>query len=141
MKSKLKIYTSYVSPANLQLIVEKNLLPIFIIRSIHNSQLIGKYSDSSIHFKILAPSDQLFRDRRDGKISDLEFKKGYIVEMSRVNFQEVIRRIDYLASLCGASGVVLMGYGQQYDTCHRKTLSELLNGSGLLENSIKELII
>lgn len=141
MKSKLKIYTSYVSPLTLEAVVKKNILPIFIIRSIHNSQLIGKYSDTAIHFKNLAPSDTLFRNRRDGIISDIEFKKGYIIEMSRVNFQETIRKLDYLASLSGASGVVLMGYGSSYESCHRKILSELLNGSGLLENNIKELII
>lgn len=141
MKSKLRIYTSYVSPLTLETITKNNILPIFIIRSIHNSQLIGKYSDSALHFKILSPSDMLYRNRRDGIISDLEFKKGYIIEMSKVNLQEVVRRLDYLASLSGASGVALMGYGSSYDSCHRKILSELLNGSGLLENDIKELII
>lgn len=141
MKSKLKIYTSYVSPLTLKSIIASNLLPIFIVRSIYNSQLIGQYSDTAVHFKILAPSDKLFQNRRDGIISDLEFKKGYVIEMSRVNFQDIIRKLDHLASISGASGVVLMGYGSAYDTCHRKLLSELLNGSGLLENDIKELII
>ena len=141
MKSKLRIYTSYVSPLTLEVITKNNILPIFIIRSIHNSQLIGKYSDTALHLKSLAPSDMLYRSKRDGIISDLEFKKGYIIEMSRINFQEVVRRLDYLASLSGASGVVLMGYGSSYESCHRKILAELLNGSGLLENDIKELII
>ena len=141
MKSKLKIYTSYVSPMTLDAIVKHNILPIFIIRSIHNSQLIGQYSDTSIHFKDLAPQTELFRARRDGLISDLEFDKRYIIEMSRINFQDTIKRLDYLASLCGASGVALLGYGNDYSKCHRRLLSELLNSSGLLENNIKELII
>ena len=141
MKSKLKIYTSYVSPLTLEAVIKNNILPIFIIRSIYNSQLIGRYSDTALHFKNLSPSDNLFRNKRDGIISDLEFKKGYIIEMSRVNFHEIIKRLDYLASLSGAAGVVLMGYGSSYESCHRKILAELLNGSGLLENNIKELII
>ena len=141
MKSKLKIYTSYVSPMTLDEIVKRNILPIFIIRSIHNSQLIGKYSDTSIHFKELSPSSELYRARRDGYIGQLEYKKRYVIEMSEINFQDIIKRLDYLASLCGASGVALMGYGSEYNNCHRKLLSELLNESGLLENEIKELII
>ena len=141
MKSKLKIYTSYVSPMTLRAIVDNNLLPVFVIRSIYNSQLIGRWSDTAIHFKNLAPSDKLFQNRRDGLITELEFKKYYVIEMSRVNFQEAIKKLDNLAQLSGANGVVLMGYGSSYESCHRKLLSELLNGSGLLENTIKELII
>jgi len=141
MKSKLKIYTSYVSPMTLRAIVDNNLLPVFVIRSIYNSQLIGRWSDTAIHFKNLAPSDRLFQSRRDGLITELEFKKYYVIEMSRVNFQETIKKLDNLAQLSGANGVVLMGYGSSYESCHRKLLSELLNGSGLLENTIKELII
>jgi len=141
MKSKLKIYTSYVSPMTLRAIVDNNLLPVFVIRSIYNSQLIGRWSDTAIHFKNLAPSDKLFQSRRDGLITELEFKKYYVIEMSRVNFQETIKKLDNLAQLSGANGVVLMGYGSSYESCHRKLLSELLNGSGLLENTIKELII
>lgn len=141
MKSKLKIYTSYVSPMTLRAIVDNNLLPVFVIRSIYNSQLIGRWSDTAIHFKNLAPSDKLFQSRRDGLITELEFKKYYVIEMSRVNFQETIKKLDNLAQLSGANGVVLMGYSSSYESCHRKLLSELLNGSGLLENTIKELII
>lgn len=141
MKSKLNIYTSYVSPTTLRTIVDNNLLPIFIVRSIYNSQLIGRWSDTAIHFKILAPSDKLYQNKRDGKISELDFKKYYVIEMSKINFQDIIKKLDNLANLSGANGVVLMGYGSSYDSCHRKLLSELLNGSGLLENKIKELII
>ena len=141
MKSKLNIYTSYVSPTTLRAIVDNNLLPIFIVRSIYNSQLIGRWSDTAIHFKILAPSDKLYQNKRDGKISELDFKKYYVIEMSKINFQDIIKKLDNLANLSGANGVVLMGYGSSYDSCHRKLLSELLNGSGLLENTIKELII
>lgn len=125
----------------LRAIVDNNLLPVFVIRSIYNSQLIGRWSDTAIHFKNLAPSDKLFQSRRDGLITELEFKKYYVIEMSRVNFQETIKKLDNLAQLSGANGVVLMGYSSSYESCHRKLLSELLNGSGLLENTIKELII
>jgi len=141
MKSKLKVYTSYVSPLTLDTITKNNLLPIFIIRSIHNSQLIGQYSDTAIHFSSLAPSDRLYQDRRDGLIDELEFKKRYVIEVSRLNLHDIVHRLDYLATLCGANGVVLMGYGSSYQSCHRKLLAEILNGSGLLENDIKELII
>ena len=141
MKSKLNLYTSFVSPMTLDATVKANILPVFIIRSIHNSQLIGQYSDTAIHFKQLAPSTELFRARRDGLITFLEFQKKYVIEMSEINFQDTIKRLDYLASLCNASGVVLMGYGSDYNLCHRKILLELLNSSDLLENVITELVI
>lgn len=141
MKSNLRIYTSYVSPLTMEAITGKNLLPVFIIRSIYSSKLIGQYSDTALHFKELAPSDLLYRDHRDGRITDLEYTKGYIIEMSKINFQDIIKKLDYLASLSGASGIVLMGYGNDYSVCHRRVLSQLLNGSGLLEQDIKELII
>lgn len=141
MKSKLNLYTSFVSPMTLDATVKANILPVFIIRSIHNSQLIGQYSDTAIHFKQLAPSTELFRARRDGLITFLEFQKKYVIEMSEINFQDTTKRLDYLASLCNASGVVLMGYGSDYNLCHRKILSELLNSSDLLENVITELVI
>jgi len=138
MKSKLNIYTSFVSPKTLELFVGLNILPIFIVRSIHNSKLIGMYSDTSIHFKELSPSSALYQARRDGFIGMDEFDKRYIIEMSEVNFQDVVKRLDYLASLCNASAVVLLGYGEDPAFCHRRTLADLLNYSGLLENKIEE---
>ena len=138
MKSKLKIVTSFVSPKTIELFVGANILPIFIVRSIHNSKLIGMYSDTSIHFKELSPSSALYQARRDGIIGMLDFEKRYVIEMSEVNFQDTIKRLDYLSSLCGASGVVLMGYGEDPMFCHRRALADLLNYSDLLENKIKE---
>lgn len=138
MKSKLNIYTSFVSPKTLDLFIGSNILPIFIIRSIHTSKLIGMYSDTSIHFKELSPSNSLYQAKRDGLIGMTDFEKRYTIEMSEINFQDVIKRLDYLASLCNASGVVLMGYGEDPNQCHRKTLMDLLNYSDLLENKIRE---
>lgn len=141
MKSKLKIYTSFVSPRTLDMYVKANLLPIFILRHIGNSELIGKYSRTAIHFVELSPSSRLYQERRDGLISGEEFRKGYTIEISDVNLEEEIRKLEILASLCNASGVVLLGYGTDYHKCHRSTLAGLLNESGLLEEAVKEIIL
>ena len=140
MKSQLEIKTSFVSPITLKLFPEQGYLPIFIIRNIRPSELIGKYSDTSIHFKNLAPSNELFREKRDSIIDFEEFAKRYIIELSDLNLQKIIERFEYLAKLAGARGVVLLGYGSDNKICHRSILASLLNESGLLESRVTEII-
>jgi len=139
MKSNLKIYTSFVSPKNLTDIINNNLLPIFIIRYIKKSELIGKYSDTAIHFKNLAPSDRLYQIRRDRKISREEYEKRYIIELSeQPNFQNIIKKLEQLTELCNADGVVLLDYGSDDRESHRNILSELLNNLDILNYKITE---
>ena len=141
MKSNLKIYTSFVSPITMQEYVKKNLLPIFIIRNIFNSTLIGKYSDTPIHFKDLAPSNVLFRKKRDGLITKEEYSKGYALEMTDVNLEDIINKLETLALCSGASGIVLLGYGSNDNDCHRSVLREILNSSKLLNYRVQEIYV
>ena len=139
MKSNLKIYTSFVSSKNLTDIINDNLLPIFILRNIKKSELIGKYSDTAIHFKNLAPSDRLYQIRRDRKISREEYEKRYIIELSeQPNFQGIVRRLEQLTKLCNADGVVLLDYGVDDKESHRNILSNLLNNLDILNYKITE---
>lgn len=140
MKSDLKIKTSFVSPVTLKLFSEKGYLPIFIIRNIKTSELIGKFSDTYIHLKELAPSDELFREKRDSIIDFKEFSKKYIIEISKINLGKIVEKLDYLRKISGAEGVVLLGYGSDDKACHRSLLASLLNESGLLENKVTEII-
>lgn len=137
----LKIYTSFVSPITFKSICDSNILPIFIIKSIKNSSLIGGFEGTAIHFKQLAPSTDLFRQKRDGSIDFSEFSKRYIIEMSQVNLPEVLETISYLTDLCNTDKVVLLSYGSDPTKCHRSLLGEILNQSGLLQNKITELIL
>lgn len=141
MSYQLRIVTSYVSPLNLKIFPENGYLPIFIIRSIHNSSLIGKYSGTVVHMKELSPSSELFRAKRDGLIDREEFVKRYIIEMSNINLLDMVNKFNYLASLSGAKGVVLMGYNSDDRECHRSVLRDLLNDTGLLSNHVVELIV
>jgi len=139
MKSNLKIYTSYVSPKNLIDIIKNNLLPIFIIRNIKNSKIIGKYSDTAIHFKNLAPSDELYQNRRDRKITREEYEKKYIIELSeQSNFQNIIKKLEQLVKLCHADGVVILDYGSDNKESHRNILSDILNKLDILNYKITE---
>lgn len=138
---KLKIYTSFVSPITLKEFCDKNILPIFIIRSIKNSNLIGKFDGTAIHFRDLAPSSELFRRRRDGFIGFDEFSKEYIIEISQINIPEILDKLEYLANLSNTDKVVLMGYGTDSTKCHRSVLSEILNKSGLLEHKVTEIVL
>jgi len=142
MKSNIKIHTSFVSPVTLDLFIRNNYLPIFIIRSIGNSELIGRFSGTAVHFKQLSPSAELFRAKRDLMIDFTEFSKRYIIELSsNIDFQEIIEKLEYLANLSNARGVVLLGYGSDNTKCHRSILAELFNSSGYLENKVTEFIL
>ena len=140
MKTELKIYTSYVSPLTLDLFTSKGLLPIFIIRNIGRNKLISGYAGTPVHMPILAPSNDLFRGWRDKQITTDEYLRGYALEMAQVNMESVLRDIESLVELCGARGVVFLGYGSDKTMCHRSILSGILNSSGILINPIKEII-
>lgn len=142
MKSELKINTSFVSPATLERFRSNNILPIFIVRNIENSELIGQYSGSPVHLKELSPSNELFRKKRDKALSIDEFKKLYAIEITeRVDLKRIIDKLESLVELSGARSVVVLGYGSDYDSCHRSVLAKILNGSGLLEKPVKELVV
>lgn len=138
----LKVYTSFVSPVTLELFKEKNLLPVFIIRKIQNSELIGMYEGTSIHLKELSPSNELFRKKRDKEVTLEEFAKEYILEISQtVDFNNIIKRLNTLAELSGADGIVMLGYGSDSNLCHRSVLAEILNSLGVFKNKVTELPI
>lgn len=141
MKSDLKIFTSFVSPLTIEAIVKANFLPIFVLRNIANSTLIGQYSGTAIHFKELSPSAELFRSYRDSLINFDEYSKRFIIELSEINFQSVIRRLEQLASISNARAIVLMSYGSNYSDSHRKVLADIFNNSDLLTYEVKELIL
>ena len=141
MKTELKIYTSFVSPLTLKMFTSKGLLPIFIIRNIGNSELIGKYSDTAVHFRDLAPSNETFREWRDKKITDEEYLKKYACEIGNIDLEQFLRDLEGLVEVSGAKGIVLLGYGQQSKRCHRSVLREILNNSGLLVNRVCEILV
>lgn len=136
----LKVYTSFVTAENLIKLMEQNYLPIFILRSIGRSDTIGKYSNTSIHVKDLSPSDDLFHKKRDNDIDFATFSKQYIEEICTniKDFHELIKNLCFLARISNAKGIVLMGYGKDYETSHRKVLSDFLNSQNFFDNKITE---
>ena len=142
-KANFEVHTSFISPWTWKTLVEEgNQLPILAIRNISGSKLIGKYQDSSIHFKELSPSNELFREKRDKKIDIDEFHRRYILEIfNNVSFNDVVSRVINLYEVSGASGVVIFGYGSNDEICHRSTLSDLLNKTDLFRYRITEIIL
>ena len=123
----LKIYTSFVSPITFKMFLDKNILPIFMIRSIWNSSLIGKYEGTCIHFKDLAPSTDLYRSIRDRKISEGEFMGKFAEElMERIEPKKILERIEYLASLCETQEAVLLGFGTKDPLRQREIVAKIL---------------
>ena len=140
MKSNLIVYTSYITPENLEYVVKDlNMLPIFILRSIRNSELIGKYTGSAIHFMNLSPSSLVFQAYRDGLIGLEEYKKRYLIEISNLKMYEIVGKFESLCNISEANGIVLFAYGEDPNLSHRSVLSELINNSEVLEKQITEL--
>lgn len=136
----LKYWTSYVSPGTMKYLPKQGILPIFAIRKISGSTLIGGYSGTSIHLKELSPSYELFKKYRyDGEITREEFEKGYIIELSQLNIEKIMGRISSMAKSCNAIGVAFMGYGQ-FEEDYRGILSRFLSSYGLF-GEVKELIL
>lgn len=125
METNLKIYTSNITENNIDSAISKNLLPIFIPKTLKG--LVEKYTGSAIHFKELSPSNSA-RDT-----------KGYIIELSSLNFQNIIRKLENLSELSNSDGVVLFDYDENYSESCRYIISELFNKSGILKNTITEL--
>jgi uncharacterized protein YeaO (DUF488 family) len=121
--------------------IKSDLLPIFIIRNISNSTLIGPYSGTKIHCKILAPSTELFKRKRNTEITIDEFKKLYALEIAEVNLEQILHEWELLAECSGAKGIVILGFGSMDEICHRSVLRSILNSSGLLNNRIEEILL
>ena len=137
--SDIKIYTSFVSPVTWnKLVKEKNLLPILAIRNIKNSNIIGYLDNTAVHMKELAPSHELFRAKRDKEIDLLSFKKQYLVELSKISISGIVDKFIQLFNVSGADGIVIFGYGSDYESCHRSIFSDMMNTTEYFKNKIKE---
>ena len=125
----MKIYTSYVSKDNLNKFISLGFLPIFILRNIRNSKLLSSYADTCIHLRELSPSTELFHQFKSGEIDVEEYHYQYLLELldRHISTLDIYKRLEFLCSLCNAPGVVLLGYEEDKNLCHRKALSEFLS--------------
>lgn len=139
MKSQLQIYTSFVSVKNLKRCTDLNLVPIFAMKKIFNSEIIGIYSGTALHFPELSPSNSLYHSYIDNNIDFDTYTKSYKEELLNLDLSEVISRLEMLTDLCEASGVVLMTYGRDVRSSYRLALGEILNESELLEKMVYEI--
>lgn len=140
-RKNLPVWTSFVSKKNLNYFKEHNILPIFIARTITNSDLIGKWQGTPVHFSELAPSPKLLRDWKTfDKIQKPEFEKRFLRELSGVNPWKIFRRLDILCHLGKADGIVLLGYGFDPENDHRSVVAKYLNSSYLIDTPITEYV-
>lgn len=138
---ELQIWTSYVTPDLLTSIAERGILPIFIARNITNSGLIGGWQGTAVHFPELAPGPELLRDWKYRGMSTEEFDRLFEAELTKnVYLPKVLDRLEVLRSVSGAIGIALMGYGQDPAKDHRHVVARFINSSGLLKNTVIELI-
>ncbi len=134
----LTVWTSFATSDVLNYFKNKEILPIFIARTIKESQLIGQWQGSAVHFGQLAPSPVLLREWKYQGIGDTEFEKKYFSELGTLDLESIITKMVILKKACQAKGLVLIGYGADALKDHRSFLSRFLNESGVLKNSIHE---
>ena len=139
MESNLKIYTSSITKENIDNSISKNLLPLFIPRNLIGNDLVGKYSGSAIHLRMLSPSGSLWWKRKSGEIDFETFSKNYMIELSSLNFQTIIKKLESLSEVSNADGVVLFDFDETPSESCRFILSELFNKSGILTKTVEEL--
>lgn len=134
MKSNLKIYITSLKEDILGDIKNNNYLPIFAIRRISKSPVIGRYSNTPVHFPSLAPSDELMEKLEKNTIETERFEKECIIELSRVSIQDTVKKLEYLSDRNNSAGVVIVTEGDTY----KNGLLLVLKYSGFLIKEVEE---
>ena len=113
----MKIFTSYISKENLDLLISLNYLPMFIIRNMRDSKL-----------RNLSPSTELLHQFKNNIINRDEYKDRYLLEIvsRNISFSDLIMKFSVLDKMVSASGIVLLGYNQDPELCHRRFLAEFM---------------
>ncbi len=78
------------------------------------------------YVRALAPSEELLRSFKDGRIDWWTFRKRYLAEMETAEPQTEIRR---LAALAATRPLTLMCVCKEEGRCHRSLLRELMVGA------------
>lgn len=136
---KLKIYTSFITENNIKKIVSLNYLPIFIVRSIGKIKYADKWKGTILHFKELSPESELYWEFRDGKIDYETYYKKFLIQISSLDLQDILSKLECLVDMCNASGIVLCGMGKDPEQSHRLMVSDILWRVGKLTMKPEEL--
>lgn len=129
----MKLFTSFVTPNRIQECCDKNILPIIILRNIRNSSVLANFSDTPIHFKELAPSNNLYRLMRDKKIDFEEYSNEYKRELSAPTLlSSSLEKLKFMMELCNVDSAVFLAYGSDDKISHRSILRDFIYESGLL---------
>lgn len=139
--SELQIYTSFVSARNIKRCVNTlNLIPVFAMKKLFNSDVIGAFSDTALHLHELSPSNELYHSYVDGELDLPGLYSGFNSELEeKVDLKSLLYRFEVMAKVCGASGIVIMTYGRDPRKGYRPAISDYLNSSGLLEKPVYEI--
>ena len=79
------------------------------------------------YVRALAPSEELLRSFKDGRIDWWAFRKRYLEEMKAAEPQAELRR---LAALAGTRPLTLLCVCKEESRCHRSLLRELVAKTG-----------
>ena len=67
-----------------------------------------------------------------------EFEKRFAIEMCKVPFLDIVKKLERLSEYNNAKGVVIITPEKSFDHSYRKVLSMILNYSGFLLKEVEE---
>lgn len=88
---------------------------------------------------ILAPSQQLLDDYKNGRISWIDYDTQYREQIAKLGkLQDLITVFACLVTCEYTRGIVLLCYEKDYMHCHRTILADIINQSGLVDEAVEE---
>lgn len=87
---------------------------------------------------ILAPSEKLLSDYKEGRITWVQYERQYRDYLSTLDLEDCVEAFACLTSLEHTRGIVLLCYEKDFMHCHRSILAEVLNESGLIDEAVEE---
>lgn len=134
----LKLWTSYVEKDLFRKYVDLEILPIFISRNLLGNQLVAGWNNTSVHFPELSPTPELFKAWKYGSLSEEKFKELFRRELKETDIRGILEKISVMCSICNATGAILLGYGEDITKDYRRIVSEYIDSTGILQETIEE---
>lgn len=123
--SKGTLYTSYF--ANWRKYKQINAFLISITR--FPPKYIDFNKEGICHWPILAPSKDLLNAYKEGLLSEDDFRKEYIIQISS-NIESTKALNTIRNTLNNGTNVILICYEKSSDFCHRHILAEIFDETG-----------
>ena len=88
------------------------------------AQYLARYLRVDLEYKEVAPNSEILRLYKTGAISEKEYTKEYLTQLSKINFSNFLK---ILVNESRDKDVLLLCYEKKDAFCHRHILSGVIN--------------